>query len=192
LVRSGPGRPTSINLLNGIASPMGQPKTPGTMLQDGHTGANVKVVLAAGTYPWTIVPVPHRSWQGLLSLDKPGDGGGGLRCYESSVRREIVNHGLPQKSDDNEISRECNESARLVQLADGVVGFGESSGNKERKPPTLPRLPRPLPNASMSCSPERKESKKLIPLNRPTGFSVISSSCNPRDSTGRRGRGLSF
>jgi hypothetical protein len=61
---------------------MGQPKTPGTMLQDGHTGANVKVVLAAGTYPWTIVPVPHRSWQGLLSLDKPGDGGGGLRCYK--------------------------------------------------------------------------------------------------------------
>jgi hypothetical protein len=39
------------NLLNGIASPMGQPKTPGTMLQRGYTHTNVNVVLAAGTYP---------------------------------------------------------------------------------------------------------------------------------------------
>ena len=51
---------------------MGQPKTPGTMLQDGYTDTNVKVVLAAGTYPWTILSVPHWSWQGLFSLDKPG------------------------------------------------------------------------------------------------------------------------
>ena len=47
-VRSGPGRPTSINLLNGIASPMGQPKTPGTMLQHGYRDTSVNKVLAAG------------------------------------------------------------------------------------------------------------------------------------------------
>ena len=47
--RSGPGRPTSINLLNGIASPMGQPKTPGTMLQHGYSDTSVNKVLAAGT-----------------------------------------------------------------------------------------------------------------------------------------------
>jgi hypothetical protein len=48
VVRSGPGRPTSINLLNGIASPMGQPKTPGTMLQHGYRDTSVNKVLAAG------------------------------------------------------------------------------------------------------------------------------------------------
>jgi hypothetical protein len=51
---------------------MGQPKTPGTMLQDGQIGTNVKVVLAAGTYPWSNLFIPHWPWQGLLSWNKPG------------------------------------------------------------------------------------------------------------------------
>ena len=46
--RSGPGRSTSINLLNGIAPPMGQPKTPGTMLQHGYCDTSVNKVLPAG------------------------------------------------------------------------------------------------------------------------------------------------
>jgi hypothetical protein len=55
------------------------------MLQNGYTDTNVLKVLAAGTCPWNILPIPHRSWQGLLSLDKPGDGGGGLRCYKECL-----------------------------------------------------------------------------------------------------------
>jgi hypothetical protein len=81
--RSGPGRSNSINLLNGIASPMGQPKTPGTILQNGYSDTNVKGVLAAGPYPYNILPIPRWFWQGLLSLDKPGDRDAELRCYKS-------------------------------------------------------------------------------------------------------------
>ena len=50
LVRPGPGRSNSRVLLNGIASPMGQPKTPGTMLEDGYSDTSVNEVLAARTY----------------------------------------------------------------------------------------------------------------------------------------------
>ena len=50
---------------------MGQPKTPGTMLQDGHNGTNVKVVLAAGTYPWTILHVPDWSGKGCFHWTSP-------------------------------------------------------------------------------------------------------------------------
>jgi len=70
--RSGPGRPLSINLLNGIASPMGQPKTPGTMLQNGYTDTNVLKVLAAGTYPWSILPIPTGLGKGCFRWTSPG------------------------------------------------------------------------------------------------------------------------
>ena len=50
---------------------MGQTKTPGTMLQDGHNGTNVKVVLAAGTYPWTILHVPDWSGKGCFHWTSP-------------------------------------------------------------------------------------------------------------------------
>ena len=50
---------------------MGQPKTPGTMLQDGHNGTNVKVVLAAGTYLWTILPIPTGLGKGCFHGTSP-------------------------------------------------------------------------------------------------------------------------
>ena len=59
---------------------MGQPKTPGTMLQHGYTDTSVNEVLAAGTYAVDYLPIQHWPLQGLLSLDKPGDVGTGLRC----------------------------------------------------------------------------------------------------------------
>ena len=72
---------------------MGQPKTPGTMLQDGYTDTNVKTVLAAGTYPWTNLFIPHWSWQGLLSLDKPGGEAAGLRCYKCRNEWDVLSIG---------------------------------------------------------------------------------------------------
>ena len=50
---------------------MGQPKTPGTMLQDGYTDTNVKVVLTAGTYPWSIVHIPDWSGKGCFHVTSP-------------------------------------------------------------------------------------------------------------------------
>jgi hypothetical protein len=51
---------------------MGQPKTPGTMLQDGYTVTNVNVVLAAGTYPWTNLFIPDWSGKGCFHGTSPG------------------------------------------------------------------------------------------------------------------------
>ena len=45
--------------------------------------------------------------------------------YDSCMEQFERFCGLPQKSHDNEISRECNISIRLVHLTDGVVGFGQ-------------------------------------------------------------------
>ena len=86
---------------------MGQPKTPGTMLQDGYSDTNVNKVLAAGTYPWTMLSIPHWFWQGLLSWDKPGGGAAGLRCYKWRVGFKAMNYGLPRKDSNEAISRKC-------------------------------------------------------------------------------------
>ena len=65
------------------------------MLQDGYSDTTVNVVVTAGMCPWNILFIPDWLEQGLLSLDKPGDEGAGLRCYELSAGLKDENHALP-------------------------------------------------------------------------------------------------
>src|SRR4030067_1600047 len=68
--RPGPG--SFEHLLNGIVSPMGQPKGPGTMLTDGYGNTTAWPVLSVGTHrilsylPRTVLA------RGLRSLAEPG------------------------------------------------------------------------------------------------------------------------
>ena len=92
---------------------MGQPKTPGTMLQNGYTDTNVLKVLAAGTCPQTNLSISHRSWQGLLSLDKPGAAGAGLRCYKWRTELFAGFYRLPTET----CTRAYSSNTLLIVLA---------------------------------------------------------------------------
>jgi len=76
--------------------------------------------LAAGTYPWTIVPIAHGSWQGLLSLDKPGAAGAGLSCYKVSVEQHDIFYRLPGES----INRSYSSSTFLTVFAISLLVRG--------------------------------------------------------------------
>jgi hypothetical protein len=74
---------------------MGQPKTPGTMLQNGYTDANVNKVLAAGTHPWTILPIPHWFGKGCFHRTSPAAQPPGSDAAKGEFRMGYDFQGLP-------------------------------------------------------------------------------------------------